>query len=1062
MKKRLLFIVIAVVALAVAAFALGCGEDDKPGTATRYSVSAEYNAERGSVTVADKDGNAKEAFGKGEEAVVTPVPTGENEVLSFKVDGQEKQLDGGAYRFNVTKNVKIEVEFGIPTYTVTAVFDPSRGSVSIEDENGNAKTTFAKGDTVVVKPVSGGEYPLVSFKVNGVKAELNSGAYTFTVTGETKIEAVFGIGEMTQSVLDASNASVLIEGTCAHSEDGSADTVNSVKTVFGVDEIYIEEKTASGVVTYADVYKNEGGKLAQLKRTIDNTVESDISNEDFADYYNPFALLSPADFEPTDKADVLKISDKDKAKAAAMAITGWREKIGLFEVKIAGGKITEIHIETEEGAMVDGVAYHSDYKFTLSGHGTTEVDAALTKQYETRAEHETLRKALTDMALSKNYTVSVSDVMGGAEDVNYDVYVTETAIYDDCPGYYNGWVLSEGHVYPFNRSVDEKTGEATITLYDALNNITNIVAVRAAFIGYAPELFELTDKDANGSVYTLRNNELAGEIFPEFGDGVDRMKYFGFAIDGQILLDENDKLLGVRFDYYMYGYVGSITLTYSNVDTTTLPAYLDFTDVVKVSVFDPYVGTYTDDTHTVVINAEDGITIDGVITTVKSYDREYGVFTVDCDGTELYVGKKSSAQLLVYNESYTICYELLLQNIAPVEIPEVFAGKWNGKFYDETSTVATDIAYDSTADTLSFKLGDKNCSIAGDGATELATVSLVGMEDYPLVFVRGEPVNGKDCEIIPIKYTGAYELTLTVGDEKVQYLLFIYEDSIEYSTTEPLPSQVVITSSRVILDGVALDVLSYGEKEGLICYDAGSGLTYNLVNIGQGKEIDVLTFKGAERLYDTYFFTQKDAEFVAVPEQFIGTWTGFVGETLTDYTLVATVDSVKITRSAGGQTAEFDAVVKKVETVTSFGAEFCEMTIVANGVEYTVTETGEAGRIRLADKASLSVSLEKQSGGQPSGEIPEKFYGDFLSTAGTEMICIDASGITYAMIGGVEAEVGSCVYDGTEGYFTVTLDGVEFTVMDAAYDEPISKIMIYNNNDMSQRYTLTRYVAPQA
>lgn len=937
------------------------------------------------------------------------------------------------------------------TYTVSVEFDSTRGAVSVESPSGKAKSKFVKGDTAVIKPVPSDDYALVYFSVDGVKVETTNGEYRLTVTKNHEIEAVFGISEMTQEILDASKTSVEITGSYEHSENGGAPSTNLLKTVFGAGEIYIEERDSAGALLFADVYVNRDGKLAQVSHTIDNTIDYSVSEESFADYYNPFMLLAPADFETTEKADVLKIIDSDKAKAAAMAVTGWNEKIGLFEVKVDGGKITEIHIETAEGATVDGIAYRSDYKFTLSGHGATEVDPEFTRPYEHGDEHDTLRAALTEMALSKNYTVSVIDVLAGDDDVVFDIYVTETAIYDDCPGYYNGWVLSEGVVRPFERFPGQ---DPEITVYDPLNNVSSIAAIRAAFIGYAPELFALTESDDDGKVYTLRCNDLAGKIFPEFGDGIDRMQYYSFAVNGQIILDESDKLMGVRFDYYMYGYYGSITLMYSDVNSTVLPAELDFSDVVVSSVFDAYLGTYTDGEHTVVITVEDGITIDGVIAEVKNYDSQTATFTVNLDGVELYVGKKSTVQLLVFNENYTICYELFLQNVEPVVIAENYRGIWSGIFYDETTKEATDVAYDQAADRLTFKIDGGNCSLE---MIDSDTVVLVGYGEQEYTLTRGEPTNGEGCAIIPVKFTGAYEVTLAVNGEKVNYVLDIYKDVIEFSVTEPLRSEVSIASETVMLDGVELQVLSYSEKEGLVCYNDDNRVTYNFFILKSNAEIDVITYDGANRLYDFYIFDSR-VEFVEVPELFVGTFTGFDSGTVTDYTMIATPYGVKIIRASNGESVTTDAVVKKVETVSSWGVELCQMTIEVGGVEYTVTETSEAGRIEFANEADrFSVYLEKQTGGdEPSGDIPEKFYGDFMSSDGNALVCIDETGVTYVMLDGVEKDVVFIEYDATESYISITLDGETFTVSDVSYSDPVNKIMIANDN-YSVMVMLERY-----
>ncbi|MCH5162124.1 MAG: hypothetical protein J1G38_01385 [Clostridiales bacterium] len=1028
MKKRLLLIVFALVIALAAAVFVACEDEN-----TRYTVRLKYDSALGTAEVQDENGNARTTFKKYEKATIVFTPNEGYVTLAVRACGfkaRPESLAEGKFTFEIIQGGDAIVEFGLERFSVATEYNDDGGTVRVRNEDDYDVTEFSKGDTVYVSVEPKSEYRTLSFAVNGAKKDLTDGKYSFEITRNTTISAAFG-KPFSQDMLDSITGTFEAHGGYTCVEEGYGTSEYIVTTIFGTDSIYTEEIYLPKVErVFVGVYANVDGFLASVTHTIDNTIEYQMSPDSFYDYYNQFSTLTVDDFESVEIPGVYIISDLEKAKKIATPITGWTEPIKLFELTAEGNKITKIHIETADGASVGGVAYRSVYDFVLSKHGTAELEEGLVTPYKHGKEHDVLSAALMEMANAKNYTVSVIDAEIGYHDIVFDIYVTETAIYDDCEGYYCGWVLSDGKVYPFDRKPGE---DPEITLSDPIN-VPGILAIRAGFVGYAPELFELVDDSADGKVFKLRDESVAGKVFAEFADGTDRMQYFGYAINGTILLDDRDKLLGVKFDTFYVGYSSTVTLLYSDVNSTVLPDYLDFSDVAHSSVFDAYLGTYKGEGHTVVITVEDGITIDGVITTLKSYSILEGIFTVDCDGEELYVGKKSARQLVVFNDDYSVYYELLLQGGESAVIPEELRGKWTGAFYDEESYKTEEVAYDEKTDTVSFTLdviGEVTFSADGLDDAKYITV-IMGGDEFVFERYGKYSVTG---EIIPKKYYAVYTGAKPTGGEPIEYKLYVFGDLIELVVTTPYDSVALITDSTVEVDGVALDVLSYSADEGIVCYKVG--ITYNVKVV----ELDGETYLGIilsdvlDELKDFYFYDTREDVFI-IPDAFIGTFTGNVGNDYlwrpVDYTLVITKFSITI------QVAVNIDIVSdpKEATITAIEKDSSGYTVyfTFDGYAYELFEYYE-GRLYVNSRgAGLGGALKRQEVEDPEPgpgpiepdpdvEIPEEYYGDYSDEAWYFSLVIDEEGVSEVMINRTYPESVTVVsYDDTDG-LTINVDG---------------------------------------
>ena len=143
-----------------------------------------------------------------------------------------------------------------------------------------------------------------------------------------------------------------------------------IVTVFGGENISMTESDAeTGEVYYDYVYGKDNRKLTVINRTVDNQIVITPSNDLFEDYYNPFDKLSASDFVRTED-NVFSLTDKVKAKAAAAALTGWRESIAIFTVTVKDGKAESVHIVTDKiYRIVDSEDYYvSTYDFAVSEH----------------------------------------------------------------------------------------------------------------------------------------------------------------------------------------------------------------------------------------------------------------------------------------------------------------------------------------------------------------------------------------------------------------------------------------------------------------------------------------------------------------------------------------------------------------------------------------------------------------------------------------------------------------------------------------------------------------------
>lgn len=159
-----------------------CGEEG-------YSITVlSYNEQQGSVKVsAPKDGKH---YVSGEEVTVTVTPAQSYEVNSFKVNGTNQHLTDGSYKFNITQNTEIEVDFRETGFSVTVLpFNEQQGSVKVSAPVEGK--LYDSGEEVTVTVTHTQSYDVSSFKVNGTEQQLTDGSYKFNIAQDTEILVTF-------------------------------------------------------------------------------------------------------------------------------------------------------------------------------------------------------------------------------------------------------------------------------------------------------------------------------------------------------------------------------------------------------------------------------------------------------------------------------------------------------------------------------------------------------------------------------------------------------------------------------------------------------------------------------------------------------------------------------------------------------------------------------------------------------------------------------------------------------------------------------------------------------
>ncbi|MCH5157505.1 MAG: hypothetical protein J1G02_06510 [Clostridiales bacterium] len=933
LKRTLLAVLCVLFVASLALSVVACDE-----TANIRDVSVEYDKTRGSITLSNPASD--KGYVLKEEVTATVTAFNHYEVASFRVNGVETELTDNTYTFKVTDDTKLAAVFVGNAVNFTVSYEQNEGSVSW---TAPVDGVYRYGDTVALTVTPKQGMVVNSVKVNGTTLVPDNGTYSVTLAGNTTVVVNFiAQSHIPQSIsastLASLQGSVLFEGGYDYDDTIDAyDRHYDVITLFDTKANAIwNRELVQGYILYEYVYVNQGDKLVLVEHTLDNKIKYTDSGDDFGEFDNPFIELTVNDFIWI--AEGVWSLRSELMRATAVAITGWNESIASFLLFENDGVIDGISITTQFIGE-DGDGYKSYYNFEVKEHGTAAVPAEWLAPYEETAAHAELQAALETAANADNYTIAIHHVEDGYEDLDYHMFVTGDVIYENLEGWESGYREMAGLVYPFDYNPETGAGAFLDPL--AVNSLANL---RASFGGFSPALFEYL----GDGVFELRNHDypLAGDIASAFANGADQQRYYGTATTFKIAI-ENGVLKQVEFYYNYLGYIAeTITLTYSDWDETTVD--IDFSEFEMTSVFDSFVGTYSDGAgHTVVIK-NGAITINGTEMDIEGFDTEYFMFYGTWDGLTVYVWKLSARQIVVYDKDETFSWTLKLEGVFdPVVIPEEMRGVW------------------------------------------------------------------EDAEV---------------------------------------EAELIVQTYAVILNGTPLEVLSYSDDEGLVCILGDTTYLFAMIN----DKIYVIVYEDGTGTV-TYIFTYKgEYNGIEIPTEWVGEYEG--SKSGVTYHISITAAHIVVTIGS----TRYTAVITDYDSYEGF-------TVTLDGTIYYISDAdynpGYDSIVFMSeDMRSLQVILDRVTTGgdnpepdTPKGNIPQKFVGTFTGKINDEewSITIAKSSVSVS-INGVEQQVSNieCYDYANDVYIFFYIGDVQYCISDASYNDPITTIWL-TGGELTYK-TLTR------
>ena len=676
--------------LVLAALLTAC-EDD---TAAKASLSLSFDGTRGTVTASAPAG--KDGYTAGETVTVTVAPADGFVVTETTFNGSALTLTDGKATVTLAEGENtVAVTFTAreaerESATVTTVFDESRGDVALSAPESEAG--YRVGDTVTVTVTAKTHWVApATLLVNGEDKPLTDGRLTLTLQKENTVTALFTPESLPLASLMSARGIAKFAGSYTYDVAGGEEYDASfyIQTVYADGYIWNREyNPETGEVYYDTVYGKNKRNLTYVSHSLDNKIVETVSDAIFADYYNPFDLLAPEDFA-FESEGVYRLTDADKAKAAASALTGWSEPIERFFLIVdAEGNAVAVDITTTLIERSEDISYVSTYHFDISEHGTATVPADRIRPYPHDESHDALKAAMEAAAAAPSYTIrhqghevgyvepEGGETRPGYGDTDYRVYVRRgDLIYDAYKGEEHGFKQIGDFIYPFEFSY---TGQ--LTLLDPVS-VSGIDALSSDFLGFTPELFKYL---GNGE-YELHDTAVAPAIAPLFAEGYEKAQY-SYAYNFKIVLKDN-VLYQVIFTYKTYGIEETVTLTY---DFSDLPAEaeLDFTNATKYSVLTPYLGQYKDSEGHFCHVDKSGFTLNGTALKLVSYDTEQDVFYLDWDGVYVAITKLTQKQLLVTvdgGEQWTLD---IIDDVS-LSTPEDMRGTW--EYSDDLTTAKIEI-----------------------------------------------------------------------------------------------------------------------------------------------------------------------------------------------------------------------------------------------------------------------------------------------------------------------------------------------------------------------------------
>ena len=1016
MSTKLRKFLLAVLLIFVIVATLACEEET-------FTINVDFDAEKGSVSLPGTD------YAKGESVEITVTPKDGYEVSTFTVNEVAVTLENNKYLLTVEGNVSIKVEFALIPETVTPVsvnleYDNTQGTVSLSAPSGE---TYVKGENLTITVEPKAHYVTDSFCINDKSYQLTDNKYTLTLSGNVDISVTFGKEKMPESIFATLKGRAIFEGdyTYDYSDGEEFDNLIHLKTTFGIDSIHqVESDPATGEIYYDDVYGKENRKLVLITHTVENTINKIASDNLFDEYYNPFDLLKASDLSYY-ADNVYQITDSEKAKSAASALTGWTESIKEFLVYVENDVATKVSIVTnsiETGYEDD--TYVSTYELLISEQGTATVDPSRLQPWERTTDHDALESALVAADNASFYTIrhqghevgyvepEGGETRPGYGDTDYKKYISSDMIYNAYSGEENGYKVLANYVYPF----DYNATANEVVLYDPVD-VTSIQALQATFGVFAVEIFQY---NGEGS-YSLRDNNMASAVVPFIGEGANEKTYYAYATNMEIIISDGI-LAQIKFTYATYGITEEVTLTYDfTTEFSDESLGLNFENATKSSVLDSFIGQYRDTNGHFCNVDESGFLLDGVEIEIISYDTETATFTGLWNEQEVYVKKLSSKQLLISND-FDIFYTLTSIEDSAISIPSNLHGVWS--FYDEE----TDTTHKFSIQTYVVRYNDELADVVSYTESEGLIVEQNG-NTINLVYY-GEEEGKKYLDAMVIYEDGSYVLfypELISTDTGIE----IPADYVGTYVSDDDLVKVLITYSSITVNGAIYQINSYNENSGF------SGVLneeseYLIQFVGFGGEINK----------DKLLVGTEDANFIlnrveSLNSNYLGTWQS----TGKEYTVVITDTTITI----NDENVAF--------TFGEYGYQFeMEESPYTRYLLYYVNAYGNAA-IMLYDDHDLMYNLFAV---QPT-VVPQAMVGTWEGTENDVLysVKIDKDGNVSIKIGDEDYSSVSAEFDGVN-VFVFTYNAKTYYL---TYKEDSSTLNIYEVDTIDLDLTISTTVS---
>lgn len=874
---------IILVLVLILALALGLSACDEP---EYYSVNVTSNLP-GNQSVQAYVSAPKEAKGyqKGETAYVyANVAPGSNlTVESVVANGTTLTVDNeGRYPFTVEGNTDVKVTFAKSENVLLNVSADGERGVYVVSQSGNV---FAPNTKIEIKATAKEGFALKNFIVNGQSVEPSfEGSVELTLKVDTTVEIEF-IGCMETSVFATLQGRLKAKGQYVYdADDNNYDFVHNIETVFGDKQIsQVESDSVTGKVYFEYIYGKNNRNITVIQHTSQNTIVELSSDNLFEEYYNPFNLLQPGDFEKVSDTEYVLYNAK-KAKAATSALSGWTESIATFEVIVNDGVAVKLHIVTERIKPSEASeTYVSTYDFDLSEHGTASVDTLYTQPYPHTADHDTLLAALTAASKKTAYTVrhqghevgyvepEGGETRPGFGDTDYKVYVNEQMVYDSYAGEEHGYVTLNNYVYPF----DYFKASNQVVLRDPVN-AESVARYQPSFLSFDVALF----KKVGENEYTLHQDSMAQLIAPKFAIG-NEQAYYIYARDLTIKLKDG-ALSQVVFTYKTYGIEETVTLSF-DFDTAfdvKTDLGLDFDNASKTSVLDDFIGQYKDNMGNFLTVDKSGFTYNGekidIVQYIPPTSTEPAYFIGTWKGKTVSILKFSSKQILITSDDYSVNVTLDAVDPGVVTIDKKFIGVW--KIDNEKENIHYTVRVQSHA----VWVNDVECEIISCTQAEGATIKFG--DDTLYLFDAAEDKEGKFVSAM-IKYASNEYVKFTLLGTNESVGIEIPEEYVGMYMTDDEKFKVVITYSSITINGVQFIPSSYSEADGFVgTYGSDTSYRVAFYSVAGTVNKDVLQIGNGDKLNRVESLNQN----------YIGTWESDPAITQYHYTVVFTETTLKI------------------------------------------------------------------------------------------------------------------------------------------------------------------------